>query len=100
MEAEPRMSGTILHDQLKLMWDLHGEELVGEAIESLPRALRDEVGGILPGSWVTTDAARELKAAVAERLGEEVLDFQRRIVAKGIERTFNTVWRFFLRQIG
>ena len=45
------------------------------------------------------DAARLIKEAVAERLGEPVLSLQRRIVRLGVERTLNTFWRFFMRQV-
>jgi hypothetical protein len=100
VDADPKVSGTIIADQLKLMKDLHGGDIVTEAIHSLRADLREEIEGVLPGSWISTDAAREIKAAVARLLGEDLFDFQRRIVRQGIERTLNTVWRFFMRQLG
>jgi hypothetical protein len=93
-----RVSGTILSDQIRLMRDLHGEELVARAIATLQPKLREEVEGILPGRWLTIDAARELKNAVARELGEDPIELQKRIVRQAIERTLNTFWRFFMRQ--
>jgi hypothetical protein len=100
VDAEPRVSATVISDQLRLMRELHGGEMIARAIEAMPPNLREEIEHLLPGSWVSTDAARELKVAVATLLEEDVLDFQRRIVRQGIERTLNTVWRFFMRQLG
>ncbi len=100
LDPDPKVSGTIISDQLKLMRDLHGDAVVDEAIASMPPALREEIEQVLPGSWISIDAARELKAGVAQRLGEDLFDFQRRIVRLGIERTLHTVWRFFIRQLG
>ncbi len=94
------MSGTILSDQIRLMRDLHGADLVARATSALPASLREEVEGVLPGTWVTIDAARELKTAVARELGEDPIELQKRIVRQGIERTLSTVWRFFMRQLG
>jgi hypothetical protein len=98
--ADPQVSAAVIADQLKLTRELHGDELVARAIASLPDGLREEIEQLLPGSWVSTDAAREVKIACARLLGEDPLAFQRRIVARGIERTLSTVWRFFMRQLG
>jgi hypothetical protein len=97
--AQPKVSATIIADQIRLMKQLHGEETLSKAILSLAPPLRAEIEELLPGSWCSVDAARELKVAVAEILGEDPHLFQRRIVRQGIERTLTTVWRFFMRQL-
>jgi hypothetical protein len=93
------MSSTLLLDQIRLMNEVYGEEAVGLAIGGLPLALRDEITELLPGGWCSTDAARELKYGVAAQVGKDPLVVQRRIVRLGIERTFTTVWRFFVRHV-
>jgi len=96
---EPRVSSTLILDQIRLLKDLHGADIVAAACASLAPPLREEIDGLLPGGWCSLDAAREMKAAIASRLGEPLLSLQRRIVRLGIERTLHTVWRFFVRQL-
>jgi hypothetical protein len=96
---EPRLSTTVFLDQLRLIKELHGASLVAEAVASLPAELRQEIGDLLPGRWTSIETPRLFKEAVAERLGEPLLQFHRRTVRLGIERTLNTFWRFFMRQL-
>jgi hypothetical protein len=95
----PLLSTTLLLDQVRLVEDLHGKALVAEAIASLPPTVRRELDEMLPGRWCSIETARVFKQAVAERLGEPLLAFQRRVVRLGVERTLNTFWRFFIRQL-
>jgi hypothetical protein len=96
---EPRVSATLVLDQIRLMKDLHGEAMVAESIASLPAAVREELEGLLPGGWCSVDTPRALKQAIADRLGEPLLLLQRRTVRAGVERTLHSVWRFFIRRI-
>jgi hypothetical protein len=96
---EPCVSATLVLDQIKLIKDLHGEALVTEAVASLPATVRQELDGLLPGRWCSIDTPRAFKQAVAERVGEPLSSFHRRTVRLGVERTLNTFWRFFMRQL-
>jgi serine/threonine protein kinase len=98
--GETKVSATVIADQVGLMKELFGANTVADAVASLPAPLREEIEHLLPGTWISIDAARELKTAMAARVGEDVLAFQRRIVRTAIERTLHTVWRFFMRQLG
>jgi hypothetical protein len=97
---EPRVSASVILDQIRLMNELYGGDAVASAKASLPLPMREEIDGLLAGGWCTTSAARELKTAVAERVGMPLMSLQRQVVRTGIERTLNTVWRFFMRQMG
>jgi hypothetical protein len=96
---EPRVSATLILDQMRLIRDLHGEAIVVEAVASLPAGVRQELDELLPGRWCSIDAPRMLKQAIADRLGEPLLSLHRRTVRLGVERTLNTFWRFFMRQL-
>jgi hypothetical protein len=96
---EPRVSATLILDQIRLIKDLHGEALVVEAVATLPASVRQELDELMPGGWCSTDAVRLMKQAIADRLGEPLLAFQRRSTRLGVERTLNTFWRFFMRHL-
>jgi hypothetical protein len=96
---DPRVSATLILDQLRLVKDVHGEAFVAEAIASLPASVRQELDELLPGRWLSIETVRIMKQAIADRLGEPLLAFQRRTVRLGVERTLNTFWRFFMRHL-
>jgi hypothetical protein len=96
---EPRVSATLILDQIRLIKEVHGETIVVEAVASLPAGVRQELDELLPGRWLSIDAVRMMKQAIADRLGEPLLSFQRRTVRLGVERTLNTFWRFFMRYL-
>jgi hypothetical protein len=95
----PRVSGTVILDQIALMREVYGADTVDRSIASLPLDLKKEVDTLLRGGWCSVRMAYELKKAVAERTHEELLDLQRRIVRLAIERTLTTFWRFLMRQL-
>jgi hypothetical protein len=96
---EPRVSATLILDQVRLIKDIYGEPLVREAVGSLPAGVRQEIAELLPGRWCSVETPRIFKQAVADRLGEPLLPFHRHTVRLGVERTLNTFWRFFMRQL-
>jgi hypothetical protein len=96
---EPRVSSTLILDQIKLMKDLYGAEAVAAARQSLAPALREEIDALLPGGWCSLETARVMKEAVASIVDEPLMTLQRRVVRVGIERTLHTVWRFFIRRL-
>jgi hypothetical protein len=90
------VAGTLILDQIDRMSEMYGREIVKQAIASLPGVLREELDLLVRGGWCSVDAARELKIAIAALAGETVPTLQRRVTRAGLERTFNSVWRFFL----
>jgi hypothetical protein len=99
-QSDPKVSGTVILDQIALMKRLYGASLVERAARALPPELGQELAELLPGRWCSLDAARELKALVATEVGLDPLALQRAMVRAGIEQTLSTIWRFVLRQLG
>lgn len=97
---EPRVSAALIFDQKRLLADLYGADVIARAMAALPALLRAELEGLVPGGWISLDAARELKNGIAVLAGEDPLALQRRVCKLGVERTLTTVWRFLLRQLG
>jgi hypothetical protein len=95
----PQVSATIMLDQLALMRELYGADLVARAVTELPPARRTEVEGLLRGAWCSVAMAFELKQVVARLAHEDLFSLQRRVVRLGIERTLTTFWRFFMHMI-
>ncbi|MGO8995987.1 MAG: hypothetical protein ACLQVI_21950 [Polyangiaceae bacterium] len=96
---EPRVSSALIFDQVRLLREFYGADVVARAEAALPAALREELDALSPGGWISLDAARELKNGVAALAGEDPLALQRRVCRHGVERTLTTVWRFLLRQL-
>ena len=97
---EVLLSSAILCDQIRLMREAHGDEVVARAEAGLPVRLREELAALTPSGHCSLELARELKSAVARLVGVDPLAFQRAICRRGTERTLTTIWRFFLRQLG
>ena len=96
----PLVSSAVIFDQVRLMRELYGADVVARAEEALPATLREELLAMTPGGWMSLDAPRELKNAVAALIGADPIVLQRDICRRGVERTLTTIWRFFLRQLG
>jgi hypothetical protein len=94
------VSGTILLDQMALLRETYSAAVVDQAMAALPATLRGELESMLRGSWCSVEAAMELKRGIAKLVHEDPLALQRRIVRLGVERTLNTIWRFFMRRLG
>jgi hypothetical protein len=95
----PQVSTTVIFDQVRVMRELYGAELVARAEAAMPQRLRDELTAITPGGWMSLDAPRELKNNIAALIGTDPMELQRVIVGRSIERTLTTIWRFLLRQL-
>jgi len=93
----PRVSAAIVLDQLKVAEELLGREATARALAGMPPAAREEVAALLPVSWCTLTTADAIHEAIAREAGENVDLWHRRMVREGMERTFSTIWRFFLR---
>jgi hypothetical protein len=93
----PHVSGAIVLDQLKVAEELLGKDATGRALASMPAAAREEVAALLPVSWCTLTTADAIHEAMAREAREPVDEWHRKMVRTGMERTFSTIWRFFLR---
>lgn len=97
---EPRVSSALVVDQMQIMREVHGADVVARACAALPAPLAEELAALTTAGFCSLDLARELKNGVAAAVGMDPLAFQRDICARGVDRTLHTVWRFFLRRLG
>jgi hypothetical protein len=98
-ESEPLFSATLLLDQLSVMRELYGDARVNETIAALPESVRRELAELAPSGWCSVSTVTALKTELARRIGDGPLALQRRVVARGMERTLNGFWRFFLARL-
>ena len=96
---EPRVSGAIILDQVRVAADEHGEAVLKRARESLPPAMQDELASMLAISWIDSRTAMEFKNAVAREIGKDPIDFQRWVARAAVLRTINQVWRALLSRV-
>lgn len=91
-----RMKASLLLDQLAVSRELVGAAAVERAIASVDEATRAELSAILPVSMVSLATVDAIHDAVAREVGEDPTAWHRKVLRAGTERTFSTVWRFFL----
>ena len=96
---EPRMNGALLVDQMALMEKDYGPEVVERALTRLSQEQQDEIRANVSVSWLDVRTVTAFKTAVAEELGMDPLDFQRRIVRRALGDTVNKLWRILLSQL-
>ncbi|MGH7285883.1 MAG: hypothetical protein ACRELY_30560, partial [Polyangiaceae bacterium] len=96
---EPRVSGAVILDQLRVVADLHGEGVLKRARESLPREMQDELASMLAISWIESRTAMEFKNAIAREIGRDPIDFQKWVVKTAVLRTIHQVWRALLARV-
>ena len=97
MGGAPKVSAAIVLDQLHVAEELLGKEAAARALASMPAAARAELADLLPVSWCTLSTADAIHAAMSAEAGENVVEWHKKIVRVVMERTFSTVWRFFLK---
>lgn len=90
------MKASLLLDQLAVARELVGAEIVERAIANVEPATRAELAALLPVSMVSLPTVDAVHDAVAREIGEDPAAWHRKIIRAGTERTFSTVWRFFL----
>ena len=96
---EPRVSGTVILDQIRVVADEHGEAVLSRARQSLPLAMQDELASMLAISWIDSRTAMDLKNAIARELGKDPIEFQKWVVKVAVGRTVNRVWRVLLARV-
>lgn len=91
------MSGTAMLDALRALEELIGSEGMIAARRALSADQRDELEGSTAVTWIRVDTGSALFDAAAQlcgRLPEQLIEDA---VRRAADRTFNTVWRTFLR---
>lgn len=96
-ETQPRANGTLLLDQLGVLRELHGDDVVDRAVGRLSPEIRRELDMILTTTWVPSEVPDTLHRYVAEELGRDPVDVRRELVRTALPRTFKTIWRVLLR---
>lgn len=94
---EPRVSGAVMLDQMRVMEEMAGPEALAASLATLPAEHRSDFEHIMPVSWIDSRASNDLIAAVARQLGRAPEEFQVEVVRVGVERTLSTLWRIILR---
>lgn len=96
MPETTRLAGASVADLRKALKELGGAEYEG-ALAAVPAATRDAFVSATAVDWVNVDVVEEVITAVARRLGQNPTVFNQQVNRISTERTFSTVWRFFLR---
>lgn len=96
-DPPPRTSAALLIDQIGVLRELYGDELLDEAFADLPPAWGERLRSLTPVEWIETDVAESIVYAVAARAGRDVMQVHSEIVRIGVERTLRTLWRVLLR---
>ena len=92
----PRLSGTVLLDQIRVIVEAHGQDTYERAVATLTPASQQEIASLINVSWIDVGIPMELKNAVAREVGMDSLDFQRWVVRAASERTISKFWRALL----
>jgi hypothetical protein len=97
--GEVNVSAAIFLDQFHLAGEMLGKKVIESALATLPELRRREIEEALPLSWVSIETCRLFHFAVAEQIGQDPVVWHRQLTRSGLERTFSTAWRFFLRLV-
>jgi hypothetical protein len=93
----PKVSGSPLINQRKVMEEMVGAATVARALAKLPRDLVSDYESLTPLSWFPVSWFNEVLFAVAAEVGRNPIEFHSEITRISAERTFSTVWRLLLR---
>jgi hypothetical protein len=91
------VSAAVFLDQKQVAERMLGADVVARAVATLTEAERAELDGLLPMSWMNIGTAYAFHVAVAAQIGEDVIAWHRRLTRVGLEQTFTTLWRFFMK---
>ena len=94
---EPRVSGQVMLDQIRVMEEVAGREALDAARATLPPEAQAELESILPVSWIDSGITNDYVYALARQLGRDPEKLQVEIVRRGVERTLTTLWRILLK---
>ena len=99
MPNEPRLRGVILLDQVAYIRKTHGSAVVDAALQTLTPRDRQTIEEALPISWLRVPTVTAFKTAIAGKLGEDPIQFNRRVVRASIGETITSFWRMLLKQL-
>jgi hypothetical protein len=93
----PRLSGTLILTQRKVMEKLVGAHVVKQALTKLPDEVRCEYEAITPLTWFPAIWFNEIVAAVAAEVKMDVLVFHAEVLRRSAELTILKIWGTFMR---
>ncbi|HEU4404977.1 MAG TPA: hypothetical protein VFS43_06755 [Polyangiaceae bacterium] len=91
--SEPCTSGASLLGVRRALEGLVGEDVVGRALASLPRATADELATMTPFSWVRMSTSSQLIDAAAQLSGWDAEKLYDVALRRGAEQSFRTLWK-------
>ena len=97
--SEPRLAGTVLLDQMAVISDAYGKNVLARAKTTLSVDMQQALDALLPVSWIDTRAAMDLKNAVARDVGMDPIEFQRWVVRAAVGNTIHKFWRALLARV-
>ena len=93
----PRLSGTLILTQRRVMEKLVGAHVVQRALAKLPDEVRREYEALTPLGWFPALWFNDIVAAVAAEVGMDVLVFHAEVLHRSAELTILKVWGIFMR---
>lgn len=93
----PRVSAALLTDQIAILREQIGADVVARAMDSLPEAQRAELRALTSVGWIDVAIAKAIFVAAAHEAGRDVESVHRNAVRAGVEQTFKSLWRLILR---
>ena len=93
----PRLSGTLIITQRKVMEKLVGAHVVKQALTRLPDEVRREYEALTPLTWFPALWFNDIVAAVAAEVRMDVLAFHADVVHRSAELTVVKIWGIFMR---
>lgn len=93
----PRVSCTVVLDQLKAARQIVGDDTVDRAVSDLSAEDQQAVQQLTPVGWTDADRVERLYTAIAARAGREPLELHAEMVRQGFWHTLSTFWRAMLR---
>jgi hypothetical protein len=95
----PKVSGTVVIDQIDISREELGADVVARAKATLPQELQRVFEDVLPISWIEAATFMELKNAIAREVGRDPIEFQKWVVKTAIGRTVGKFWRALLARV-
>ncbi|MEO8876612.1 MAG: hypothetical protein ABI461_13560, partial [Polyangiaceae bacterium] len=95
----PRLSGSILLEQIQIATKEYGEEAIARAKASLPEKTRAALADLLTITWIETAMAQEIKDTIAREVGQDPIAFQKWVVRSAIGGVIGKFWRVLLARV-
>jgi len=98
-EPRPKLKGGIFLQQLSVIEDRYGREVIERAKARMSEQEQSEINDALPVSWMNVPTVTRLKTLIADEIGRDHLELQREVVRVAISETINKFWRILLSNV-